>query len=60
MKQPKWVLYRDKKSEWRWRFVSSNGRTLADSAESYKRIGGATKAIMSLRTTITAEIEIKQ
>jgi uncharacterized protein YegP (UPF0339 family) len=28
-------LYRDRQNLWRWRYVSSNGRTIADSAESY-------------------------
>ncbi|MAY78483.1 DUF1508 domain-containing protein [Citromicrobium bathyomarinum] len=28
-------LYKDARSQWRWRYVSSNGRTIADSGESY-------------------------
>ncbi|MCP1468654.1 uncharacterized protein YegP (UPF0339 family) [Sphingobium sp. OAS761] len=28
-------LYKDAASQWRWRYVSSNGRTIADSAEGY-------------------------
>lgn len=31
----KFVLYQDHKLEYRWRLVSSNGRTIADSGEGY-------------------------
>ncbi|WP_420419251.1 YegP family protein [Pacificispira sp.] len=30
-----YVVYKDRNYQWRWRFVSSNGRTISDSAESY-------------------------
>lgn len=30
-----YLIYRDSANQWRWRFVSSNGRIIADSAESY-------------------------
>lgn len=30
-------IYRDKKKEYRWRMISSNGRIVGDSAEGYKR-----------------------
>ena len=30
-------IYKDVKKEWRWRLKASNGKTIADSAESYKR-----------------------
>ena len=29
-------LYKDPNGEYRWRFISSNGRILADSGESYR------------------------
>ncbi len=32
----RFVLFKDDTGEYRWRFVSSNGRTIADSGESYK------------------------
>jgi uncharacterized protein YegP (UPF0339 family) len=28
-------LYKDANQHWRWRYVSSNGRTIADSGEGY-------------------------
>lgn len=30
-------IYKDAKKEWRWRLKASNGKIIADSAESYKR-----------------------
>lgn len=32
----KYVIYRDRKKEYRWRAVARNGRIIADSAEGYK------------------------
>jgi len=32
----KFELYKDKSGQFRWRFVSTNGRILATSSESYK------------------------
>jgi uncharacterized protein YegP (UPF0339 family) len=42
------VIYKDRKGEWRWRFVAPNGRVLADSGEGYKRKAGAVKAFERL------------
>lgn len=30
-----YTIYKDTSSQWRWRLVASNGRTIADSAEGY-------------------------
>ena len=32
----KWTLYNDKKNEWRWKRVASNGRIVGASTEGYK------------------------
>ncbi len=29
-------IFEDKRGEWRWRLISSNGRIVADSGEGYK------------------------
>ena len=42
---PRFQLYRDKAGEWRWRFMSGNGRIIADSAEGYKRKDACWRAI---------------
>lgn len=49
----KLIFYRDKKREHRWRFVASNGRTLADSGEGYKRILDVQKAFTVLWLAVT-------
>lgn len=36
-KTPRFEIYRDKRLEWRWRFLAANGRKVADSAEGYNR-----------------------
>ncbi len=28
-------VYADSRGEWRWRYIATNGRTVADSAEGY-------------------------
>jgi uncharacterized protein YegP (UPF0339 family) len=53
----KFLLYRDKNLEWRWRLMASNGRVLADSGEGYKRKGGARKAAEIVRAGV-AGVEI--
>lgn len=37
-------IYQDARGEFRWRMVASNGKTVADSGEGYKRRSGAVKA----------------
>ena len=31
----KFKVYKDEAGEWRWRFIASNGRIIADSGEGY-------------------------
>lgn len=40
----KFILYRDRKKEWRWRLKARNGRVIATSGEGYKRRGSARDA----------------
>jgi uncharacterized protein YegP (UPF0339 family) len=47
-KQMKFVIYQDKKKEWRWRLIASNGRQVADSGEGYKRVHFCQKAITKI------------
>jgi len=37
-------FYKDKRKEFRFRIVAKNGKILAESSESYKRIAGCKKA----------------
>lgn len=57
----RFILYRDRKGEFRWRLLAANGRVIADSAEGYKRRRSRDKAIKLIRlgassATIVPEI----
>jgi uncharacterized protein len=42
-------FYADAKGEYRWRLVSRNGRTVADSGEGYKTHAGVVRAAKRLQ-----------
>lgn len=44
---PGFRFYQDSHGDWRWRLVSANGRTVADSAEGYKRRAGAERGAIA-------------
>jgi uncharacterized protein len=44
----KMTIYKDKSHEWRWRLRTANGKTIADSGESYKTKRGAINAVHRL------------
>lgn len=53
----KFLLYRDKKKEWRWK-LKNKGRIIADSAEGYKRKGHCLSMVSNIiMNTQDAEIE---
>lgn len=54
MKRSTFEIYRDSSLQFRWRFVASNGRILADSGEGYKRRRSAVAGILALERTIEA------
>jgi hypothetical protein len=45
-------LYKDASGQWRWRLVTSNGKTIADGAEGYRRRGGAVAGIASVKKLV--------
>lgn len=47
-------LYKDGSGEWRWRLVAANDKTIADSAEGYKRRYECVKAIDRVRALASA------
>jgi len=51
----KFVVYKDAKDEWRWRIVSSNSKTIADSGEGYSRKASAVGALRRLVKGIQAK-----
>ena len=50
----KFQLYKDKKGEYRWRLVASNGQTIADSGEGYKSKDSAKAGIESVKKNAPA------
>ena len=42
-------LYKDSSGGWRWRLVASNGKTVADSGESYTSKANAENGIASVK-----------
>lgn len=45
----KYEIYRDKADEYRWRFVASNGRIMADSSEGYDTKAGCRASLAVFR-----------
>lgn len=45
-------IYPDRVGKWRWRLVSHNGKTVADSGEGYARSANVRRAIRELREEI--------
>ncbi len=42
-------VFQDKRSEWRWRLVASNGNIIADSGEGYRSKQGVLRGIESVK-----------
>jgi uncharacterized protein YegP (UPF0339 family) len=58
-RKSKFELYRDRKKEWRWRLVSSNGNIVADSSEGYRRRDTASASIgRFIKSVQTARIVV--
>ncbi len=50
-------LYKDRSGQWRGRLVARNGKTIADSGESYSRKRGALRWVALVRSGSTAEVK---
>ena len=51
-----YVMYRDTTTQWRWRLVASNGRTIADSAESYHNKADCLAGIDLVKSSANAPV----
>lgn len=47
------VVYKDKKKEWRWQLKHHNKNVMADSGEGYKRKGACVRAIVNIAKAIS-------
>lgn len=60
-RQRLFVVYCDKKDEWRWRSVEkSNGKTTADSGEGYKNKAHAIKMARSYMSKMFDSLVVKE
>jgi uncharacterized protein YegP (UPF0339 family) len=55
-RRSKVVYYRDRKREFRWRFIAANGKEICKSSEGYQRIGHCEESFALVRFE-DAEIE---
>jgi len=46
---PQFDRYIDRAGEWRWRFIASNGKTIADSGEGYDSLTACNHAIAIIK-----------
>lgn len=62
MKTARFVVYKDKKGQWRWRLVAANGRVLAQ-GEGHSRKTSALRSVEAVKKAIfsmeTPRISIK-
>ena len=52
----KYTLYKDRSAQWRWRYVASNGRTIADSAEGYYNRADALNGIQIMKNSSNSPV----
>ena len=58
MAEPRFNVYQNKAEEWRWRFIASNGKIIADSGEGYHNRADCVHGIELIkREAPEAEIE---
>jgi len=51
-----YFLYRDVQGQWRWRYVASNGRTIADSGEGYFNRADALSGIGLMKASYNSPV----
>lgn len=52
----KFIIYRDKKKEFRWRLLARNGKIIADSGEGYRTRTACKKSILRVCESATAKV----
>jgi uncharacterized protein YegP (UPF0339 family) len=56
-REPKIVVYKDRKKEWRWRLIAANGKAIANSGEGYKRRIDMLKALGTIYEALSRSDE---
>ena len=61
MKQPTFVVYRDRNRQYRWRLLARNNKIIADSGESYTRRHDCLRAVDTvLEAIFQADIQVME
>jgi uncharacterized protein len=53
----KYQIYQDERQQWRWRYVASNGRTIAISSQAYANKNDCLKSIAIMKASGTSPVE---
>lgn len=53
---PSYLIYKDRVGEYRWRYESANGRTIADSGEGYKNKADCKRGIEIMQASSTSPV----
>lgn len=51
-----YFVYRDTTTQWRWRLVAANGRTIADSGEAYRNKADCLAGITLVKSSSNAPV----
>lgn len=53
----RYVIYKDRSNQYRWRYVASNGRTIADSGEGYHNKADCERGIAIMKQSANDKVE---
>jgi len=53
----RFIVYKDRSSEWRWRLLAANNKTIADSAEAYQNKQDCLNAIGLVKQSYSAPVK---
>jgi uncharacterized protein YegP (UPF0339 family) len=55
----RYVVFKDAKQEWRWRYYAPNNKIIASSGEGYKNRGDCLNAIKLLKRSFFSAVEVR-
>ena len=56
----RFIVYRDKRREYRWHLLAGNGRIIADSGEGYRTLAGCLHGIFLVRSAGDVRWQMKR
>lgn len=60
MRKPKFVVYKDKHHEWRWRLVAGNNKIIAEGGEGYRKRRACLLMRLTVMETIIKSVVVEQ